>query len=365
MARILFVTWDGGGNVPPALGIAAELARRGDSVRFLGHPQQRRQIEAAGFRFEPCSTARPWSATARTGPAGYLRMFTDPGPGRDLAAAVAREPADLVVIDCLSFAALRTAQEMGLRHVVLAHTFHGYLTRSWSRGPLALVAGLKGYHPPRLWASAEEVLVTSLPELDPGRERPQPPNVHYTGPVLPAAARPASPEGQRILVSLSTIHYPAQARALQAILDAVADLPVHAVVATGHAVEPETLRPPRNAELHRYRPHAEVMPGVSLVVGHGGHGTTMQALAHDLPLVVMPMHPMLDQPVIGRVVEEHGAARVVRRNASPERIRTAIGELLTSESHRRAAAGLGSRIRAGSGAAAAADRIGALAAAPV
>lgn len=25
MASILFVTWDGGGNVPPALGIAAEL----------------------------------------------------------------------------------------------------------------------------------------------------------------------------------------------------------------------------------------------------------------------------------------------------------------------------------------------------
>jgi len=31
------------------------------------------------------------------------------------------------------------------------------------------------------------------------------------------------------------------------------------------------------------------MPEVSLVVGHGGHGTTMQALAHDLPVLLMPM----------------------------------------------------------------------------
>ena len=34
MSEILFVTWDGGGNVPPALGIATELAARGHTVRF-------------------------------------------------------------------------------------------------------------------------------------------------------------------------------------------------------------------------------------------------------------------------------------------------------------------------------------------
>jgi hypothetical protein len=37
MGDILFVTWDGGGNVPPAIGIACELQRRGESVRVLGH----------------------------------------------------------------------------------------------------------------------------------------------------------------------------------------------------------------------------------------------------------------------------------------------------------------------------------------
>jgi UDP:flavonoid glycosyltransferase YjiC (YdhE family) len=101
MASILFVTWDGGGNVPPALATAAELRRRGDTIRFLGHPQQRDTIEAAGFRFEPYTQARPWSATAAANAASIFAMFTDAGPGRDLVAAMARERADLVVIDCM------------------------------------------------------------------------------------------------------------------------------------------------------------------------------------------------------------------------------------------------------------------------
>ena len=37
MADILFVTWDGGGNLPPAIGIGRELRSRGHEVRFIGH----------------------------------------------------------------------------------------------------------------------------------------------------------------------------------------------------------------------------------------------------------------------------------------------------------------------------------------
>lgn len=59
MADVLFVTWDGGGNVPPALGLAAELERRGHAVRFLGHPQQRAGVTGAGFGFTPYTHARP------------------------------------------------------------------------------------------------------------------------------------------------------------------------------------------------------------------------------------------------------------------------------------------------------------------
>ena len=62
MSHVLFVTWDGGGNVPPALGIAGELRDRGHRVSFLGHAQQRAVIDAAGFGFTPYTHARPWSS---------------------------------------------------------------------------------------------------------------------------------------------------------------------------------------------------------------------------------------------------------------------------------------------------------------
>ncbi len=98
----------------------------------------------------------------------------------------------------------------------------------------------------------------------------------------------------------------------------------------------------------------------SLVVGHGGHATTMTALAHDLPLVIMPMHPMLDQAVIGRTLEARGAARVVSKTARPDRIRSAAEEMLRDGPHREAARRLGVEIRRRDGAQEAADCLTAL-----
>src|SRR4051812_18391667 len=61
----LFVTVDGGGNLPPALGIAREIVRRGGTARFLGHEPQRSLIKQAGFGFTPVRDGRPYDAAAR------------------------------------------------------------------------------------------------------------------------------------------------------------------------------------------------------------------------------------------------------------------------------------------------------------
>nr|WP_281380892.1 nucleotide disphospho-sugar-binding domain-containing protein [Nocardioides panaciterrulae] len=147
---------------------------------------------------------------------------------------------------------------------------------------------------------------------------------------------------------------------LQSLLDAAGDLEARVVATTGPAIDPAGLRPAANTEVHRYVPHAEVMPAMSLVVGHGGHGTTMQALAHDLPVLVMPMHPFLDQPMVGASVAAAGAGAVVGRSAKPAELAPALAGLLAPGPHREAAARLGAAIRARPGAANGADRIEAL-----
>ena len=51
MSQIAFVTWNGGGNLGPALAIARELRRRGHRAAFLGQETQRPAIEAAGHAY--------------------------------------------------------------------------------------------------------------------------------------------------------------------------------------------------------------------------------------------------------------------------------------------------------------------------
>jgi UDP:flavonoid glycosyltransferase YjiC (YdhE family) len=147
---------------------------------------------------------------------------------------------------------------------------------------------------------------------------------------------------------------------LQRILDATEALPATVIVTTGPVVDPASLRLPRNAVAHRWVPHAGVMPQVSMVIGHGGHSTTMLALAHDLPLLVLPMHPLVDQPMVGKAIEAAGAGRRLPKRSSPRTLRPAIEALLADGAHRAAAARLGAQVRELRGAETAAERIEAL-----
>ena len=358
MARILAVTWDGGGNVPPMLGIASELQRRGHKIRVLGHTQQRDVVASAGLKFVNYRHARPWSPNvAATGARFLLRFlflaFTDPGPGKDVRDELAREPVDLALVDSMSLAGLRAAERAGVPTAVTLHRYH---THAWSRGPIGMVAAVCGLRPSRLWNAADRVLVATDSGLDPAAGRQLPANVRYTG-VVQAPIQPGTPgEKPLVLVSLSTIFFEGQEGTLQAILDGLEGLSIRGVVTTG-AVVPGALRAPANVEVHRYLPHDEIMPSASLVVGHGGHSTTMRALAHGIPLLILPMHRILDQRMIGRAVAAAGAGRVLPKTASAEEIRSAVRSLLQDSSYRRAAGATGARLRSCNGASAAADEL--------
>jgi UDP:flavonoid glycosyltransferase YjiC (YdhE family) len=364
MARILAVTWDGGGNVPPMLGIARELQQRGHEVRVLGHAGQHRAITSAGLAFREYRHAHPWSPDVEATGLRFLARFlfgafTDPGPGRDVREELAREPVDLALVDSMSLAGLRAAEQAGVPTAVLMHTLRRYHTHQWSRGPLGVVATLRGMRPGALWNRADRVLVATDRELEPAATETIPANVRYTGVVQAPIAPGRREEPPVVLVSLSSIYFEGQDKALQNIVDAMEGLPIRALVTTG-AVAPQTLRAPANVELHRFLPHDEIMPSVSLVVGHGGHSTTMRALAHGIPLLILPMHPLLDQPMIGQAIAAAGAGRALPKSASPAQIRSAVQALLADRTYRDTAETIGLRLRSQSGAVAAADELEAM-----
>ncbi|MEO6942383.1 MAG: glycosyltransferase, partial [Terrimesophilobacter sp.] len=350
----------------PAVAIAKELARRGDTVRFIGQSQQREALEDHGFGFAEFSAPGSWTATGKRGGVknaiGFLRLLTGRRLGRDIVANVKASPTDLVVVDCLLFGALDVVAKAGLRHAVLVHSLVEAIHRNISGGAPGVVARLAGLHPRTAWADADAVLVATLEELD--QHEGAKVALRYTGPALSvssptrmstATSTAMSTATPTVLVSLSTTYVAGQVDVLQKILDAVAGLPARFIVTTGPAMSPKELRSPANAELHDYLPHSDVMTSASLVVGHGGHSTTMLALAHNLPLVVVPINLVFDQVIIGTVIQNRGAGLTIPSSSSVAALRDAIDRMLADGPHRTEAARLGAAIRATDGVNTAAD----------
>lgn len=352
MADILFVTWDGGGAVPPAIGIARELQARGHAIRFVGHPEQADALRARGVDVAPPRHAQGFRGRPHDSVMALMSVFADRGLGRDMLTALSERPADLVVVDCFMFGALEAARKAGLPYVVLESTFDAYFEHICLRGPLALALRLRGHAPRRAVDAARARLVTSLPELDPTGAAP---HISHVGPVIDVA--PRSPRGPAVLVSLSTFGYSGMEQVLQNVVDATLGIDARVVVTTGPLIDPDAVRRPAHVEVHRFVPHVQLMPEMTALVGHGGHGTTMQALAHDLPVLVLPMSRKTDQPAVGRAVANAGAGWVASKNASPRELATRIAALIEDGPHRAAAARVGAAIRAMPGSSKGADRI--------
>ena len=78
--RFLIVSWDGGGNAPPALNLGARLVRQGHQVRLLGWESMASRAAAAGVEFATYPSVPPWppdltfeDALGGTGHAGAAR----------------------------------------------------------------------------------------------------------------------------------------------------------------------------------------------------------------------------------------------------------------------------------------------------
>ncbi|OBK48828.1 glycosyltransferase [Mycobacterium sp. 1081908.1] len=356
--RILFVTVDGGGNIPPQLAIARALKHRGAQVSFLGHEGVREQVEAAGFAFEPFRAGHHFDPTVRRSllalMADFAKTSMDRQLGRCAVDVAQRQGASAIVVDVILTAGISEVLKADIPTVVCVHCFYRGM-QDLAASPIGWLLRLRGTPPLGAERSDALHIVTARADLDPVRGAPP---VHHTGVAWQGVPKAAAAQPiPRILISLSTCAFAGQRRMLQNILEAIGPLPVQATVTVGPAIDAAGLRVPGNASLHAWLDHDEVLAGASLVVGHGGHSTTMRALSFGVPVIVMPANVLIDQRRVGAAVRDAGAGLLLRKHAAPNRIRAAIETVLLDPRYRQSAARLGERIRERDGAQQAAELI--------
>lgn len=318
--------------------------------------------DAAGLVFVPAKSRQLDPLRPRNSASAILdvaRFLGDADRAAEVRALVERVGAEVALVD-VGLTRVVAACTGVVPTAVLLHTMWD-ASASFLGPPFGPVLDAVGVPVQRITAAADRLLVASPAVLD--GTRALPPNAVRVGAVLEDP--PVVPERggvPLVLVSLSSFWFPHQERLLQRITEAVAGMGAHVVVTTGRTVPPSALRAPPGVEVHGLVDHGSVLPRASLVVGHGGHATTVRALAHDVPMVVVPLNPGSDQPAVGRAVARAGAGLVVRRTASVGRIRAAAAAVLHHSAFGAAAARAGAAIRSEGGAAAAADELALLAA---
>jgi MGT family glycosyltransferase len=389
--RFLVALIDAGGTVPPTLGLAAELVRRGHRVHVLSDPIVEPAALSAGCTFSPWRAAP--HLDSREQQTALIAAFEGRNPYRafhavreyagkdmtgrfaqDIVRSVEEVPVDAILSDGIP-GMLIGAQATGLPTAALLAQVYlrptaglplsgtgwtpglGRLSQARDRLAPAMVGWLLARTVPRLNAVAARygqppvrdvfelfdrctrVLVMTSPSFD--FSAPQlPTNVRYVGPQLDDPDWAARVEWTRpgsqplVLVALSSV-YQDQTELLRRIAQALGQLPISVVLTTGQAVNPSEIQAPGNVQVLRAAPHRRVLAEASAVVTHAGHGSVMKALAAGVPLVCIPMgRDQKDNTV--RVLRLGAGVRIGKRS-SCDRIASAVAEVLGRAQYRAAA----------------------------
>jgi MGT family glycosyltransferase len=213
------------------------------------------------------------------------------------------------------------------------------------------------------WPSAfapHDRLLAAVPTVFDAPVADVPPAMRHFGFLVPRG-HPSSdavdfPAGNdpTVLVGLSTT-YARQDEILEAIIGALADLAVRALVTTAGQVDAGALPQPPNVTLTDYLPHSLVLDRTDVMVTHAGLGSVASSMTFGVPLVCMPGER--DQALNAQRVVELGAGVALDASAASCEIATAIERVLSDESYRDAARALAQASKEQGGADAAAAEL--------
>ncbi|MEO8715495.1 MAG: glycosyltransferase [Acetobacteraceae bacterium] len=358
--RVLFTTQPAFGHFHPLVPLAHALAAAGHEVAVACSRSFAPMVEASSLRALPAgldwleeggdvARAFPEVASIPHGPtraawamANVFGGMTAEMMATDLLALAADWPFDLVVRETLEFGGCLAAERLGLPHAVVQTVAEQPTIWPILAAPLAHHRAALGLPPDPELAMIHRYLHLSVrpPTL---QIAPLPPTHHsFRAPVFDRSAVDTAPdwaagllESPVIYATLGTVMNRAVPGLFAAILQGAGPVAGTLIVAVGGESDPADLGPqPAHVHVERYVPQSLIFPRCDLVVTHGGSGTLLAALAHGLPLVMIPIGA--DQPNNAALVAALGMGRVIRPE---ERTTAAIGAaaraVLAEPSYRR------------------------------
>jgi UDP:flavonoid glycosyltransferase YjiC (YdhE family) len=370
--RVLFASTRGAGHFNPLVPFVEAALRGGHEVLVAGPPPLAPAVARAGYPF--------WE--------GEVPPDDELGPVWARVPTVSRDEGNAIVIGTI-FADLNVAAMLPRLHVAfeewrpelvireqneyasaVAADAHGVAHR---RVGVALSAAeevalelaepaLERHHPGAVTAIRSSPYLTLFPESLEDPDAPGPAEVsRFRDPgAVPAPLPDWWPGDEQPLVYVtfgSVAGTLPMAGALYAsALEAGAELPARVLVTVGNETDVEALGPaPPNVRVERWVSQADVLAQAEAVVGHGGSGTTLGALAAGVPQVVVPL--FADQPENARRVAAVGAGVAVwadpdtplppmRGSIDAGALRDAVIEVLDDPSYRDRATAVAAEIAA-------------------
>ena len=372
--RFLLTLWDGGGNVPPELGIARRLVDRGHEVHVLGDPTLAAPAEAAGCSFSSWERAphrmthdvsddllKDWEADDPLDTLRNLRDHLMSGPASafaaETAAAIEAFQPDAVLLDANLFGSAIAGEEASLPTAALIPNIWEIPTPgTGERAVLAIANRVVKTGLPDLNAARAErglppltsfydqileldrILVLSSETFDPVSPF-VPSNVRYVGPILDdplwvepwTSPWPDNNTDPLVLVGFTSV-YQNQGALLQRVINVLSSMKVRGVVSLGQMISTSELAGSDNVAVVQSVPHTQILRQASAVVSHCGHGTTMKTLAAGVPMVCIPMGR--DQDGTAERVVRQGAGIQIPPTASSAAIQKAIRDVLDNEEYK-------------------------------
>ncbi|WP_406728626.1 macrolide family glycosyltransferase [Streptomyces sp. GD-15H] len=387
MARYAMLPSPMAGHVNPTLPMAAELVARGHHVTYHLPEEFRPQAEAVGARLAPVRLREPHGYRREPDPVArfakvpmWLAAEAEDVLPHVLRAAEEHRP-DAIVYDMTCVwgrllarlrsgpAAMVVGSYVGNDHFSPVRTRHYAAMKEHLVSGFAetgrVVARINARHgltvrPQELFARDEQLVLVVMPRaFHPAGETFGEP-FRFIGASLRAEARgtslcPPVPPGRRLAyVSFGTVVELTDA-VLSALRGTFDGTGWQVLLATGErAVDAAAL--PGHFTVRRSVPQLEVLRRADVFVTHGGTNSVMEALVHEVPMVVAALAP--EHAITADQVEQLGlGTRIDPDKLDAAGLRSAVGAAADNPAVRRALAAMGRATREAGGAAAAADAL--------